>query len=436
MKVASTNNPSKSKPDPILPLIGDEDEVRKEDLLTFTCRAVPANANSTTYKMPVRILDGTESLRTIITWRRNCDTIFTNVPVADAADRYGVVQSVCKDAVLVDFCVGVEEECARQQIVAATQAYQNAVGANNAAPTDAERQAAYDAQMARAHLDFINTDAIEKGFQRVLTTLAPVKALQKVKRYMRRECRKPLGMKIREYFNRLVRINNQELIYLPPFNANQKLSNEELIDVICYAVPKSWIKEMDRQGIDPDSKTLIEVVNLFERIEASEDNVEDKFTKVQKGKGGKTNKSSGKKSGEGQFYCLLHGANSSHNTDDCHKMKADAKRLKTDEGKKGGKTFSNKQWKRQADDGKNQSKNELNKLVKKAVRKEMNNAEKKRKSDDSDQEVNALEEHLFQMDLDAIKVPRKKEKKDNKIRPDEDGDYDLDDFSIDDEIST
>ena len=62
-----------------------------------------------------------------------------------------------------------------------------------------------------------------------------------------------------------------ELEMLPPFRANQVLSNDKLLDIILYGTPKSWQKEMDRQGFNPLLHTLNEVVDFMEQIEASED---------------------------------------------------------------------------------------------------------------------------------------------------------------------
>ena len=63
--------------------------------------------------------------------------------------------------------------------------------------------------------------------------------------------RKPAEMKIRDYYNNLVRVNESELTILPPGGHTQSFSADELIDVILYGIPQSWHKEMERQGFDP-----------------------------------------------------------------------------------------------------------------------------------------------------------------------------------------
>ena len=68
-----------------------------------------------------------------------------------------------------------------------------------------------------------------------------------------------------------MRINTEEIPFIPPAAANQELSNDELIDILLFGTPKSWQREMDRQGFDPLDNTIQAVVAFMERIEESED---------------------------------------------------------------------------------------------------------------------------------------------------------------------
>jgi hypothetical protein len=76
----------------------------------------------------------------------------------------------------------------------------------------------------------------------VISAAIPYKALQQVKRYLRRECRKPQDMKVRTYFVNLRRINNEEIPELPWFDPNQGLTDDEIIDILLFGLPKSWVK--------------------------------------------------------------------------------------------------------------------------------------------------------------------------------------------------
>jgi anti-sigma factor RsiW len=82
-----------------------------------------------------------------------------------------------------------------------------------------------------------HNDFIANGLCAILTYVAPHKALAKQKRWMRRFCRKPATMTVREYTNSLRRINERELHWLPPFAPDQLLTNDELVDIVLHRVP-------------------------------------------------------------------------------------------------------------------------------------------------------------------------------------------------------
>ena len=104
---------------------------------------------------------------------------------------------------------------------------------------------------------------------------------------------------------------------------------------------------------------------------------------------------------------MLHGNNSSHTTEECHKLKAEATRLKGDgDGK-------NKIWTKKAQDYKDKTRKDLSaivaKAIKKGVHKELSNIEsRKRESDDdsSEGEINLIEDlnkfNLNDLDFDMI----------------------------------
>ena len=98
----------------------------------------------------------------------------------------------------------------------------------------------------------------------------PLKAMERVKRYLRRDCRKPADMKIRYYYQLLLHINVQEIRRLPPFNVNMRFSDDELLDIILYGIPKLWHREIDRQVIEAITTPLAEVVQFFEQIKSVE----------------------------------------------------------------------------------------------------------------------------------------------------------------------
>ena len=50
----------------------------------------------------------------------------------------------------------------------------------------------------------------------MMTSLLPRQVLAKVKRALRRDMRKPSDMKVRQYYQHLTRVNNEEITGLPP----------------------------------------------------------------------------------------------------------------------------------------------------------------------------------------------------------------------------
>ena len=132
-------------------------------------------------------------------------------------------------------------------------------------------------------------------------------------------------MKIRTYYQHLLCINTDELPLLPPFDAGQSMSEDELIDILCYATPRSWMREMDRQGFDPVAKTLTEVVTFMERIEQAEDFDGQQIDYQQRSSSnhGKK-KSKTTKNSKGTKHCIVHG-NCAHSSEECEVLKRAAK---------------------------------------------------------------------------------------------------------------
>ena len=191
-----------------------------------------------------------------------------------------------------------------------------------------------------------------------------------------------------------MRINDQELNSLPPrYDNTQRLANDELIDIVLYAVPNKWQVELQRKGIDPYKlNNSYQLVAHLENIEAAEE-LENGGRKVpaatKKTSARKSNKKakSTNKASSGDFHCMYHGANNTHATEDCFVLKKMVSSVDKDKKKSG--------------DKKKDKKGEFNALAKKAktMRAEINALEnKKRKLEEEieDAEVMAID------DLDAL----------------------------------
>jgi len=193
---------------------------------------------------------------------------------------------------------------------------------------------------------------VSSALNELITGLQPNKALQRVKQYLRREARKPFDMNIKSYCMNIVCINLEEIPRLPPyFTKTQSLAEDEIVDSLLYGTPKSWQREIDRQGFDPLTQTPMQVVAFMEQIEASEEfDSNKKTTKVATSNKGKKkpSKSNGSK---GLHHCMLHGNNNTYYTSECKTLQAQAKKLKGNNGgsNKNGKS-RNKSWKNKAKD--------------------------------------------------------------------------------------
>lgn len=422
MKVALSKNDGasfkKKREEPPLPLVQDEiKEVDKTKLARFKLRTDPAVDTSPTYDFYIIKINGSETLRHAIRFMTDILKIFTGLNITDAAKAILLYKELLESEALNQFNAAVAKALARMHEGAKKVVYNNRIAAGDSA---ADAQLRADAVAALP----ATLDTLREGIRAVVAYMAPTKALSRQKRWMRRFCRKPADMSIRSFANHVTRINTEELPLLPPFGAqrDQMLSDDEVIDVILNGIPRSWMKEMDKQGFDPVEKELQEVIDFCERMENAEDFEparEGGKTKSHDSKPKSKDSHKGKSSGGGK-YCLLHGNNGTHNTDDCLVLKKQAKSLKANDGDRKP-AFKNKTWKRDADKSTNSSKKELAAFVRKQARKELYAFANKRKASDDDDEksLNNVEEgevdfSMFNFkDMDDLKIDSDDEAKDS-----------------------
>lgn len=383
---------------PLLPLVPDKtiENLNKDNSVTYNLRTNPGDANSPTYKATIRVLEGSESVRLILQWKRDALRVVEGLNITTIDNKIRIVTTLMKGSPRNIFISSINYD-AQLRMDEALKAAQ-ALPALNGDSAETRRAAAVAAVNGHGRDYYRHNDDFLVALNRVVENLIPKKTLAQVKRYLRRECRKPAGMKIRTYWQHLARIDHEELRQLPPFGPNQGFQQDEWNEIIQYAVPKSWIKEMDRQGFDPWGKTTEELVDFLERIETAEDFNPDKVNKSNNNKDSK-NGSPNKKpyKGDGSLYCMVHGKGN-HKTEDCTTIKRMANK---------NKESPNKSWNRKAEEAKKKSKKELNAIIEEAVDKklaEVNSVENKRKSDDDSSDdngndANMLEDEMFALDL-------------------------------------
>jgi len=214
-------------------------------------------------------------------------------------------------------------------------------------------------------------DVIKDSLNEVVKNLLPNKTFQRVKRYLRREARKPIDMGAKQYIMHIYLINTKEIARCPPaFDHTQCLTPDEIINILLFGTPKSWQREMDCQGFDPLASTVTQVVEFMERIEMSEDFHGDKkvAAATKKGNNNKNKSNKGNSGADGSKYCMLHGNNNTHDTSECKILMAQAKKLKGNNGANQKGKGGNKSWKNKAKDDTKDSKKELAALIKKATK--------------------------------------------------------------------
>lgn len=383
-------NGDKKKFLPPLPLATEEvPELEPHRSSKFKLRTNPGQNDSPTYDFHMVKLDGSESLRVALRFTRDILKVFVGLDITTDAAKHRLYEEMLTSEALNQYKNGVATAQDLAFETARNDAYDAAIAAGRDHPA---------AQVAMDAVDVPDPDGnmITAGMKQVVTYMSPHKVLTKQKRWMRRFCRKPAGMPIRTFANHVTQINNDELPMLPPFlGVAQRLSNDEIIDIVLNGIPRSWLREMDKQGFDPCEYELTQVIDFCERMESAEDFEPARDggkTKSNDGRVPKKGSSSKKSKSDGGKYCLLHGNNGSHNTDDCMVLKNQAKSLRNNDGDRKP-PYKNKTWKRDADKSTSSSKKELAAFVRKQARKELYAFAKKRKaSEDDEQSVHAMEE--------------------------------------------
>ena len=401
MKIAENEYAKKEdfKSTLIFPLVPEkEEELSRGNSISFELYATPGDNTTPRYKKQVRILHGDEDPRTVVNWIREVESLFIGLNMTTFAPQRSIIKTLLKDNALTNFT--------NKALADVTAAYQ---AAHDACTTNARR-----ADVEANGVDHYGTTAIiTTAINFMAESAMPKKILQRAKRELRRSCRKPATMKVRDYAMHLMRINMQELPKVPPFLAANSLDDGEMLDIALYGSPKKWQGLMDQHGFDPMEHTFQEVIEFMERLESSEEfdrsaiKSEKNDSKSSSNKKKKSSYSTDKSASKsGTKHCLLHGDNSSHTTEECHKLKAEATRLKGDSD------FKNKTWTKKAQDHKDKTRKDLaaivQKAIKKGVRKELSNIESRKRDTDSDDssdgEVNMLEtlESLGNFDLNDV----------------------------------
>ena len=399
---------------PVLSLIVDDslDKPKNEDLRSFKLLTNPADNNSAKYEAKIRVIHGDEQLRTVIKWTKDIHRILTGLNLANMVNKHTIVKELLRGTALTTYETNRLQYLTVARLASATTIGDNTVG------DEAAKKAAYDAELARPLDGYDRDDCLKFALRSVIARAAPKKAKAKVRRYLRREVRKPADMKVRDYYANIIRMNNEELPELYPYD--RALANDELVDILLWGVPRSWIRQMDLQGKDPDEMSPLQVLQFFEQIEESEDFIPDAKSSNGKGKKNKANGKDANGNGKTKKVCMIHGE-CGHTTDECRTVQSKVKRSKTsdDSDRKSKSSSKNKTWSRKADENKSKASKDLHALIKKTIQEEVNMLTEmgvmKRKSDDESsysgsdsdtesegEELNCVDQRMKKVAIDAV----------------------------------
>ena len=368
MKVAlPTSNGDTKRKLHILPLVPDEDAdaLTKANSLTFDVPTITGSNDSPKYKMSIRVLQGTETARQVVQWKTSVATLIQGLNITQFSQAMTILRQTVKGNARNNLDAAAIAFCEAKKVKGLTRAQRSGKDATERA---ANVKAANDKSLDTYGQENFN-DALLGTVQGVVLNSLPSKALARAKRQLRRFTRKPADMEVRTYVQHLERINAMEIPHLPPFGADQHLSDDELIDILMYGTPNRWEAEMDKQGFDPyaQNHTLCEVAEFMERIENAEE-FSGTATTAQPKKGNKSpsnNKkrpNTGNDSSKAKKHCAVHGQ-CNHTTDECTVVKGLVSGKDSNK-----KSYQNKSWKRNADASTSASKKDLAVLIKKAVK--------------------------------------------------------------------
>ena len=422
--MTTTGNNGKGRAPPPLPLVPEvfkaSDRVKA---VTFKLFSIPRDNNAPKINFGIRPINGSETLRECLVLFRDAKKVQKGCNINDEEQYNTVLRNLLQGPALQAYDGALSEALATEWKNRRTTAINTEARARRTAGnTDMTNNEILALSNTIAKPD-IDEDMITAGVQAVIRYMAPTKALAKQTAWMRRFCRKPADMTTKVFLNHLLRINDEELPCIPPkFNQSQKLSQDDIIDIILHGIPKRWAREFERSGFDPmesDLKKLMEQCERMESLDAMDgEQTEKKTEKSSNRDSARHSKKSHKKhksSHESRSgNCVIHGKKCGHSTDECKvvlgMVNPEKRQEKKVSFKDGRRSSTNKSWSRKSDEAKDKTKKDLAAFIGKLVKKELNavqksDKEKRKKKDDDDEDdddksVNAFD--LSTLDYDDM----------------------------------
>lgn len=175
-------------------------------------------------------------------------------------------------------------------------------------------------------------DNLVEVVKRWLTSMLPQRVLMSHQLYLRRELVKSKEVTTQQFATAVETLNNINEELPPGFDPDQKIKGEELRELIAERLPREQRRILRSNGIDPRSSTIEQMVETAQRVEtmyelesseSSDESSEDEKPKKSAKKKGSTKRAPSKKEAKPEFYCKIHGKNSTHDSSNCYKLKRD-----------------------------------------------------------------------------------------------------------------
>ena len=269
-------------------------DLDKSEYETYTLKNQPDDPNSSTFRVNVPYYRGGRGEECIL-FRRNLEKVFVGQNVVTDAVKFSITRRLLQGAALATFNSKVD---------------------------------VYEDE---------NDEVFTLGLIAVRNAAFPKRAISKQKRYMRRHMHKGVGTPFKTFLHRVQEMNGYFKEMPPNIPAEEGevevapegMPEDDIMDILEFACPTEWQKQMRLQDFDTSQRTPEELLDFCENLEELEELEQQKHTKkAGKESKAKTNKKRGSEKEKGTYHCMLHGVNSSHNTDECTVLKSQAKKMR------------------------------------------------------------------------------------------------------------
>ena len=218
----------KKKQECIIPLLREpEEEIPKNKRIVMKLRSNPSQADSQVYEIITRAFDhGTPE--EWIRHRRTMKRILKGQNITSGPDKFRMIRRLLEGKALADFEASVT-----------TNAYTETA----------------------TNLDLALND--------VAIPIFPKQALQKQRRTMRRQMKKPVGLPVAHYWARLIELNGY-LSDFPVGSEQSKISEDDLKEVLEFRIPEVWQMHMKLTRFEPTNETAAEIFSYCRDLEGVE----------------------------------------------------------------------------------------------------------------------------------------------------------------------